>query len=70
MILNSQFLNSDDRAAVIGLADSCDSSREDIPGYSRDYYFTSIPDGWAGEMSRVCNYGPNIGEIIWDARRA
>ena len=70
LILNSQFLNAEDRTAVRLLADSADLSRAEVAGYGPDYYFHAVPKGWTGETTRVVSYGPNEGLRIWDARRA
>jgi hypothetical protein len=68
-VLNAEFLRPEDRAAVRLLADWSDLSRADVAGYGPDYYFKTIPAGWAGETTRVVSYGPNKGRVIWDARR-
>lgn len=69
LVLNSQFLSTEDRAAVRLFADSADLSRAEVAGYGPDYYFHVIPKGWTGETTRVVSYGPNEGLRIWDARR-
>lgn len=70
LVLNAQYLSADDAKTVRALASSVDRSLQNVPGYSTDFLFDSVPAGWAGTTERVVSYGPNEGCRIWDARKA